>query len=72
MSERPNAREWVNADVWRRYLSGSPEAPPLTYSGAETIARLGEFEYEHQSDGTTLIRVGAANVAAATAFSPPG
>lgn len=60
--------DWVDADAWLRYVSqdGQYETAglnydptrPLNYTDAAKLAALGLFEYEHQSDGTTHIRIG--------------
>lgn len=57
--------EWIDADEWLERLIGNgwrgqaAEWPrPLDYEHAATLAKFSRFAYKHQSDGTTLIRVG--------------
>lgn len=50
--------EWIDADAISFYKFGSKPDPLLNYADAAALAgRLGK-PYEHQSDGTTLIRAG--------------
>jgi hypothetical protein len=63
--------EWIDADEWLDMIQAGPSrlieneerewrpARPLNYSDAHRLAVLtGDRPHEHQSDGTTLIRVG--------------
>lgn len=63
--------EWIDADEWLDHLYRSgfiaergglifdPQRP-LNFEDARCIARLTQELYEHQSDGSTMIRVGKA------------
>jgi protein gp37 len=61
--------EWIDADEWLRHL----ETPcnrvmagdrrlvsPLNFEDAKILAGIGGYRFEHQSDGSTMIRVGKA------------
>lgn len=65
--------EYIDADEWLLRLRaagvritkgiGGPEwnqPTPLNFTDAAELARFGGFDFEHQSDGTTLLHVGKA------------
>lgn len=64
--------DWIDADIWIAHLRlqhGLPPraGPPLTYEQAQAIADIAGLSYAAQSDGTTLLRVGAEKAKAARA-----
>lgn len=59
--------EWIDADEWLAMLirqggkvavDGREITAPLNYEDAAGLAGIGVHRYQHQSDGSTLIRVG--------------
>ena len=59
--------EWIDADEWLRSIEGGGAffthlgrrlTAPLNYDDARVVAKTGGFRFEHQSDGSTMIRVG--------------
>ena len=62
---------WIDADTWLGYLIADSQlgaestwaklydpAGPLNFDQAERLAKLFNCQYEHQSDGKTLLCVG--------------
>lgn len=52
--------EWIDADAWATILGHRGDSSPLNYEHAAQLAKMGNFQYEHHSDGSTLIMVGKA------------
>ena len=59
--------EWIDADEWlrmmetpcNRVMAGDRRlVSPLNFEDAEILAGIGSYRFEHQSDGSTMIRVG--------------
>jgi len=72
MKEKQSAGEtidddgaWIDADFWLAYLKGLGFAKrfdaghALNFDEAARLADMGGYEFEHHSDGRTLIKVGA-------------
>lgn len=61
MSEKPDALEWIDADAWGLYVAMhaiAKRSRPLNFDDAAKLAAAGGLEFEHQSDGRTLLKAG--------------